>query len=65
MAYNEHNGLLTEYHSNGKVRLVREFSDGVRHGKTERYYSTGQKEMEGHYIMGREYGEWKYYGARW
>ena len=54
-------GTFKYYHSNGKLKSVTEFVQGVHKVKTVIYHENGRKASEGAYIDHQKDGEWRYY----
>lgn len=54
-------GTFTYYHSNGKVKSITEFQQGVHQVKTTIYHENGHKASEGAFIDQQKDGLWNYY----
>lgn len=54
-------GTFKYYHTNGKLKSVTEFQQGVHKVKTTIYHENGKKASEGAYIDQQKDGEWRYY----
>lgn len=54
-------GTFKYYHSNGKLKSVTEFQQGVHKVKTTIFHENGHKASEGAYIDQQKDGEWRYY----
>lgn len=54
-------GTFKYYHTNGKLKSITEFQQGVHKVKTTIYHENGHKASEGAYIDQLKEGEWRYY----
>lgn len=54
-------GTFKYYHSDGKLKSVTDFVQGVHKVKTVIYHENGHKASEGAYIDQQKDGEWRYY----
>ena len=57
-------GTFKYYHTNGKLKSVTEFVQGVHKVHTTMYHENGHKASEGAYIDQQKDGEWRYYSDR-
>lgn len=57
-------GTFKYYHTNGKLKSVTEFVQGVHKVKTTIYHENGHKASEGAYVDQQKDGEWRYYSNK-
>lgn len=54
-------GKCTEYHPNGKPKIVAKWKEGAQHGETLEYYDTGEVYWKGIFKNGKLHGKSEYY----
>ena len=57
-------GTFKYYYTDGKMKSVTEFMQGVHKVRTTMYHENGRKASEGAYIDQQKDGEWRYYSDR-
>jgi hypothetical protein len=54
-------GLILSYRDDGSLLSETTFHVGVRHAPYRDYWSNGRLASEGHYVLGLQEGEWRFY----
>ncbi|MBK7087277.1 MAG: hypothetical protein IPH53_22620 [Flavobacteriales bacterium] len=58
----ERHGVWTSYAKNGRVKSRTAYSNWQQHGECVVFRDNGQLYYTGRYELGKEVGEWKFYG---
>ena len=54
-------GIWEYYHSNGTIREIGSYSEGLKTGIWKNYYEDGTLESTGEFVKGEQNGAWKFY----
>ena len=56
-----YSGTCIDHHTNGEIRSIQKYKNGLDHGKWEFYYPNKKLQVSGKFIMGEKDGKWTYY----